>query len=62
VISSTRQQEKNPLIKNSGTVRKAATFLFDPLTLSVLRVDSVTEGLGPLGRAFKFVYHMEAAE
>ena len=62
VISSTRQQERNPLIKNSETVRKAATFLFDPLTLSVLRVDSVTEGLGPLGRAFKFVYHMEAAE
>ena len=62
VISSTRQQEKNPLIKNSETVRKVATFLFDPLTLSVLRVDSVTEGLGPLGRAFKFVYHMEAAE
>jgi hypothetical protein len=62
VISSTRQQEKNPLIKNSETVRKTATFLFDPLTLSVLRVDSVTEGLGPLGRAFKFVYHMEAAE
>jgi hypothetical protein len=62
VISSTREQEKNPLIKNSETVRKAATFLFDPLTLSVLRVDSVTEGLGPLGRAFKFVYHMEAAE
>jgi hypothetical protein len=62
VISSTRQQEKNPLIKNSETVSKAAIFLFDPLTLSVLRVDSVTEGLGPLGRAFKFVYHMEAAE
>ena len=62
VVSSTRQQERNPLIKNSETVSKAATFLFDPLTLSILRIDSITEGLGPLGREFKFVYHMEAAE
>jgi hypothetical protein len=62
VISSTRQQEKSPLIKNSETVSRSTRFLFDPLTLSVLRVDSVTEGLGPLGRAFRFVYHMEAAE
>jgi len=37
-------------------------FLLDPLTLRVLRIDSVTAGVGPLGRAFKFVYHMEAAE
>jgi hypothetical protein len=43
-------------------MRKTARFLFDPLTLSVLRIDSVTEGVGPLGRAFKFVYHMEVAE
>jgi len=28
----------------------------------VKRMDSVTEGIGPLGRAFKFVYHMEVAE
>jgi hypothetical protein len=27
-----------------------------------LRIDTVTEGLGPLGRAFKFVYHMEVAK
>jgi hypothetical protein len=62
VISSKRDQEKNPLVPNSETVKKTARFLFDPATLSVLRIDSVTEGLGPLGRAFKFVYHMEAAE
>lgn len=62
VVSSTRAPEKNPLIPNSETVGKTATFLFDPLTLSVLRIDSVTEGIGPLGRAFKFVYHMEVAE
>jgi hypothetical protein len=62
VISATRQHEKNPLIKNSETVGKSARFLFDPKTLSVLRIDSVTEGLGPLGRPFKFVYHMEVAE
>jgi hypothetical protein len=62
VVSSTRQPKKDPLIKNSETMRKTARFLFDPLTLSVLRIDSVTEGVGPLGRAFKFVYHMEVAE
>jgi hypothetical protein len=62
VIRSDRDQEKNPLIPNSETVSKTARFLFDPLTLSVLRVDTVTEGLGPLGRAFKFVYHMEVAK
>jgi hypothetical protein len=62
VIRSNRDQEKNPLIPNSETVSKSARFLFDPLTLSVLRVDTVTEGLGPLGRAFKFVYHMEVAK
>jgi hypothetical protein len=62
VISSTRQPKKNPLMKNSETMRKTARFLFDPLTLSVMRIDSVTEGVGPLGREFKFVYHMEAAE
>jgi hypothetical protein len=62
VIRSARDQEKNPLIPNSETVSKTARFLFDPLTLSVLRVDTVTEGLGPLGRAFKFVYHMEVAK
>jgi len=62
VVSSTRQPKKDPLMKNSETMRKTARFLFDPLTLSVLRIDSVTEGVGPLGRAFKFVYHMEVAE
>lgn len=62
VVSSTRQPKKDPLMKNSETMRKTATFLFDPLTLSVMRIDSVTEGVGPLGRAFKFVYHMEVAE
>ncbi len=62
VVSSTRQPKKNPLMKNSETMRKTARFLFDPLTLSVMRIDSVTEGVGPLGREFKFVYHMEAAE
>lgn len=62
VVSSTRDQEKNPVVPNSETVGKTARFLFDPLTLSVLRIDSVTEGIGPLGRAFKFVYHMEVAE
>ena len=62
VVSSTRQPMKDPLMKNSETMRKTARFLFDPLTLSVLRIDSVTEGVGPLGRAFKFVYHMEVAE
>ena len=62
VIRSARDQEKNPLIPNSETVSKTARFLFDPLTLSVLRVDTVTEGVGPLGREFKFVYHMEVAE
>jgi hypothetical protein len=49
-------------LKNSETMRKTARFLFDPLTLSVMRIDSVTEGVGPLGRAFKFVYHIEMAE
>ncbi|MBL6831559.1 MAG: hypothetical protein ISQ70_09085 [Pirellulales bacterium] len=62
VVSSTRQPKKDPLMKNSETMRKTARFLFDPLTLSVLRIDAVTEGVGPLGRAFKFVYHMEVAE
>ena len=62
VISSTRQPKKNPLMKNSETMRKTARFLFDPLTLSVMLIDSVTEGVGPLGREFKFVYNMEAAE
>ena len=62
VIRSDRDQEKKPLIPNSETVSKTARFLFDPLTLSVLRVDTVTEGLGPLGREFKFVYHMEVAK
>ena len=62
VISSTRQPKKNPLMKNSETMGKTSRFLLDPLTLSVLRIDSVTAGVGPLGRAFKFVYHMEAAE
>jgi hypothetical protein len=62
VIRSKRDQEKNPLVPNSETIKKTTRFLLDPLTLSVLRIDSVTEGLGPLGRAFKFVYHMEAAE
>ncbi len=61
VISSTRLPEKNA-IKNSETVRRTARILFDPLTLSVLRFDSVTKGLGPLGRAFEFVNHMEVAE
>ena len=62
VISSTRDQEKNPLIPNSETVGKTTRMLFDPLTLSVMRIDSITQGIGPLGRAFKFVYHMEVAE
>jgi hypothetical protein len=62
VVSSTRQPKKDPLIKNSETMRKTARFLFDPLTLSVLRIDAVTQGVGPLGREFKFVYHMEVAE
>ena len=62
VVSSTRQPKKDPLMKNSETMRKTARFLFDPLTLSVLRIDSVTEGVGPLGREFKFLYHMEVAE
>lgn len=62
VISSTRQPKKNPLMKNSETMSTTARFLFDPLTLSVLRIDTVTEGIGPLGRAFKFVHHMEVME
>jgi len=62
VISSTRLPNKIPLMKNSETMGKMSRFLLDPLTLSVLRIDSVTAGVGPLGRAFKFVYHMEAAE
>jgi len=28
----------------------------------VLRIEAVTEGVGPLGRDFKCVYHMEVAE
>ena len=62
VVSSTRQPKKDPRMKNSETMRKTARFLFDPLTLSVLRIDTVTEGIGPLGREFRFVYHMEVAE
>ena len=62
VVSSMRPPKKDPLMKNSETMRKTARFLFDPLTLSVLRIDSVTEGVGPLGRGFKFLYHMEVAE
>ena len=62
VVSSTRQPKKDQLMKNSETMRKTARFLFDPLTLSVLRIDTVTEGIGPLGREFRFVYHMEVAE
>jgi hypothetical protein len=62
VVSSSRDPKKNPLVPNSETVGKTTRFLFDPLTLSVMRMDSVTEGIGPLGRAFKFVYHMEVAE
>jgi hypothetical protein len=62
VVRSDRDPVKNPLIPNSGTVKKTARFLLDPTTLSVLRIDSVTEGIGPLGREFKFVYHMEVAE
>lgn len=62
VVSSTRDQEKNPLVPNSETIGKTTRFLFDPLTLSVMRIDSVTEGIGPLGREFRFVYHMDIAE
>ena len=62
VVSSRRDPKKNSLVPNSGTVGKTTRFLVDPLTLSVKRMDSVTEGIGPLGRAFKFVYHMEVAE
>ena len=62
VVASTRQPKKDPRMKNSETMRKTARFLFDPLTLSVLRIDTVTEGVGPLGREFRFVYHMEVAE
>jgi hypothetical protein len=62
VVRADRDPVKNPLIPNSGTVKKTTRFLLDPTTLSVLRIDSVTEGIGPLGREFKFVYHMEVAE
>jgi hypothetical protein len=62
VVRSDRDPVKNPLIPNSGTVKKTARFLLDPSTLSVLRIDSVTEGLGPLGREFRFVHHLEVSE
>ena len=62
VISSTRLPNKIPLMKNSETMSKTSRFLLDPLTLSVLRIDAVTQGVGPLGREFKFVYHVQAAE
>ncbi len=62
VISSKRDPKKDPRIPNSETIGKTTRLLFDPLTLSVMRIDSVTQGVGPLGRAFKFVYHIEVAE
>jgi hypothetical protein len=60
VIRSDRETVRDPLIPNSETVKKTSRFLFDPLTLSVLRIDSVTEGIGPAGRKFRFVLHLEA--
>lgn len=60
LIRSEREPVRDPLVPNSETVKKASRFLFDPLTLSVLRVDSVTEGIGPAGRKFRFVVHLEA--
>ena len=59
VISSTRQAGANSGVPNSETVRHAARFLLDPLTLSVLRIDAITEGVGPLGSDFRFVYHLD---
>jgi hypothetical protein len=60
VIRSERETVRDPSIPNSETVKKTSRFLFDPLTLSVLRIDSVTEGIGPAGRKFRFVVHLEA--
>lgn len=60
VIRSDRETVRDSLIPNSETVKKTSRFLFDPLTLSVLRIDSVTEGIGPAGRKFRFVVHLEA--
>jgi hypothetical protein len=62
VVSCIQKNKANPLVKNSETITKSSRFLFDPLTLSVLRIDTVIEGLGPLGKEFKFVYHMEVAK
>ena len=59
MISSTRQAGANSGVPNSETVRHAARFLLDPLTLSVLRIDAITEGVGPLGSDFRFVYHLD---
>lgn len=60
VIRSDRETVRDPLIPNSETVKKTSRFLFDPLTLSVLRIDSVTGGIRPAGRKFRFVVHREA--
>ena len=62
VIRSDREPERILLIPNSGTVKKSTRFLFDPETLSVLHIESVTEGLGPFGRPFRFVTELEVAE
>lgn len=62
VIRSDRDPVKNPLVPNSETVKKTTRFLLDPMTLSVLRITSVTEGLGPLGREFRFVSQLDVAE
>ena len=62
LVRSARDPVKNLLIPNSGTVSKTTRFLLDPETLTVLRITSVTEGLGPLGREFRFVSQLDVAK
>ena len=61
-IKSTREPMAIPLTPNSKTITWHALCLYDPLTLTFRRTHTTTEGIGPKGRKFKIIGHLEVVE